>query len=455
MEGLYNMNTIKKKDIITCGFALFAIFFGAGNLIFPPFLGILSGDRWFEAMIGFLITDPVLPILGTLVTMKLGGRADDLGKRVSPKFAKLIGMVAILTIGPFFAVPRTGATTHEIFIQPLFGANAPILITSVVFFAITLWVAINPSKVIDYVGNILTPVLLIILAIIVTKSIIAPPDPMVTTATAGLFSYGFKEGYQTMDALGAALMAGIVSTDLIRRGYTDEKIKMKAGIGVGIVAFVLLALVYGGLTYAGATVGGHYTADTPRTELLIGMTTLLLGDLGKVAMGIAVALACLTTSTGLVSTCGNYFETISDGKLKYKTVVIVATVISFVISLLGVEKLIAIAVPVLTAIYPVIMVLILLSVFDKKIKYNWTYTGAVVGAFAVSLTEGLGLFGQMTGMTVMGSLSSIVQALPFAGLGFGWVIPSIVCSIVFTIISKLTNKGDIGENYKLASEVKR
>ena len=153
---------IKKKDIITCGFALFAIFFGAGNLIFPPYLGVLSGDRWFESMIGFLLTDPVLPILGVLVTMKLGGRADDLGKRVSPKFAKLIGMVAILTIGPFFAVPRTGATTHEIFVQPVFGSGVPIIVTSIVFFAITLWLAINPSKVIDYVGNILKPILLVI-----------------------------------------------------------------------------------------------------------------------------------------------------------------------------------------------------------------------------------------------------------------------------------------------------
>lgn len=446
------MNNIKKKDIITCGFALFAIFFGAGNLIFPPYLGVMSGDKWFESMIGFLLTDPVLPILGVLVTMKLGGRADDLGKRVSPKFAKLIGMVAILTIGPFFAVPRTGATTHEIFIQPLFGADASIIITSVIFFAITLWVSINPSKVIDYVGNILTPVLLIILTIIVTKSIIAPPDPLVTTGATGLFANGFKEGYQTMDALGAALMAGIVSTDLIRRGYKDEKTKMKASIGVGLVAFVLLAFVYGGLTYAGATVGGHYAASTPRTELLIGMTTLLLGDMGKIAMGVAVALACLTTSTGLVSTCGNYFETISNGKLKYKSVVTVATIVSFVISLLGVEKLIAIAVPVLTAIYPVVMVLVILSIFDKKIKYNWTYTGAVTGAFIVSLTEGLSLFGQMSGNAALASLGGLIQVLPLAGLGFAWILPSIVGSVIFTLISKFTNKGDIHENYKVAME---
>ena len=446
------MNKIKKKDIITCGFALFAIFFGAGNLIFPPYLGVLSGDRWYESMIGFLLTDPALPVIGVLVTMKLGGRADDLGKRVSPKFAKLIGMVAILLIGPLFAVPRTGATTHEIFTQPLFGSNIPVIVTALVFFALTWWIAINPNKVIDYVGNTLTPVLLVILAVIVVKSIATPPGQTITTDASGLFSLGFKEGYQTMDALGAALMAGIVSTDLIRRGYTDEKTKLKAGVGVGLVALVLLAFVYGGLTYAGATVGEFYNAATPRTDLLIGMTTLLMGDIGKLALGVAVALACLTTSTGLISTCGNYFTTITDGKLEYKKVVTVATIVSLVISLLGVESIISIAVPVLTIIYPVVIVLIFLSIFDKKIKYNWTYTGAVVGAFAVSLLEGLGLFGQMTGISGLVGLGNVINVLPLAKDGFGWIIPALLGSLLFTLISKYTNIGGVGEKYKILEE---
>ncbi len=432
----------KTKDIITCGFALFAIFFGAGNLIFPPHLGVLAGNRWYEAMIGFLLTDPVLPILGVIVTIGLGGRADDLGKRVSPKFAKLLGTIAILTIGPFFAVPRTGATTHEIFVEPMFG-NVPILLTSLIFFGITLWVAINPNSVIDYIGNILTPALLVILAVIVGMSIINPPDPMVSTDATGLFVYGFKEGYQTMDALGAALMAGIVISDLVRRGYTDEKEQIEAGRKIGIVAFVLLALVYGGLTYAGATVGGHFNADTPRTDLLIGMTQLMLGNIGKAIMGLAVALACLTTSTGLISTCGNYFETITDGKLKYKNIVIVATTVAFLLSLLGVERLITIAVPILTAIYPVIIVLIFMSVFDKKIKYDWTYRGAVIGAFSVSLTEGINLFSVMRGGNALGSLMSIIKTFPLDDYGFNWFVPAVVCSVVFTLISRHVQKSRI------------
>lgn len=441
------MKNIKNKDIIICGFALFAIFFGAGNLIFPPYLGVLSGDRWLQSMIGFLLTDPVLPIIGVLVTMRLGGRADDLGKRVSPKFAKLLGLLAILFIGPLFAVPRTGATTHEIFIQPIFGANVPIALTSIIFFGITLLIAINPTKVISYVGSILTPALLIILTVTIVMAIISPPGDIITTNETSLFSYGFKEGYQTMDGLGASLMAGLVITDLVRRGYTDKKTKLKAGTGVGIVAFILLALVYGGLNYAGATVVSYYTPDTSRTDILIGMTELLLGNTGKFALSFAVALSCLTTSTGLISTCGNYFDTITDGKFKYKTVVIVATVVSFVISLLGVNNIINIAVPVLTAIYPVVIVLILLSIFDKKITYNWTYTGAVIGAFIVSLLEGLGLFGKMVGISGLASLTRIVELIPLGKSGFGWVLPSILGSLMFTLISIYTSKRQEGQQY--------
>ena len=431
---------IKRKDVIICGFALFAIFFGAGNLIFPPYLGIVAGDRWYVAMFAFLLSDPVLPILGVIVTAKLGGRADDLGKRVSPKFSKFIGTIAILTIGPFFAVPRTGATTHEIFVAPLFP-SVPNWVTCIIFFAITLYITLNPGKVIDVIGKYLTPALIVILTLIVIIAIVNPPDAKVTTETTGLFTRGFSEGYQTMDALGSPLMAGIVITDLIRRGYTDKEVQFKASVQIGIVSFILLALVYGGLTYAGATVGGHFNADSERTAILIGMVELMLGNVGKVFMGVAVALACLTTSSGLSSTCGNYFETISNGKLKYKNIVYVCVAIALALSLIGVSGLIAIAVPILSAIYPVYIVLIIMSIFDEKIKYNWTYTGAVIGAFAVALVESINLASVMRGGTLLQSAADSLRALPLGQFGFEWLLPAVVCSVVLTLISMVGKVG--------------
>lgn len=422
---------IKRSDIIVCGFALFAIFFGAGNLIFPPYLGVISGDRWATAALAFNLSDPLLPVLGVIVTAFLGGRAEDLGKRVSPGFVIAIGTIAILLIGPFFSVPRTGATTHEVFVQS-FIPTAPQWITSVVFFGLTLYLALNSSKVIDAIGKFLTPGLILILILVFVAAVLNPAGPKVATETPDLFAMSFREGYQTMDALGAALMTGIVMTDLKRRGYVDREGRLRASIWVGLVAMVLLAAVYASLTYAGSTVSGFYTADTDRTQILVGMIDKLLGGWGKFAMGIVVSLACLTTSVGLTSTCGNFFHSISKGKWSYRTIVLVTVLVEFVISLLGVNAIINVAVPVLSAIYPVVIILIFLSIFDKWLAWDWTYLGGVVGALAIGLIQAAHLFSKMQGGNFLKDWADWTYRLPLNQYGFEWLLPSLIMAVIFT-----------------------
>lgn len=436
---------IKRKDVIICGFALFAIFFGAGNMIFPPYLGVISGDRWFTASIGFLLSDPVLPVLGVLVTARLGGRAIDLGKRVGWKFSAVISAICILIIGPFFAVPRTGATTHEMFVAPNLPSVPPI-VTAVVFFGLTLYLVLNPGKVLDYIGQFLTPALLIVLAIITAVAIVNPPAAAVATDTPELFKMSFKEGYQTMDALGASLMSGIVLTDLIRRGYTDDKSQVKASIQIGIIAFICLALVYGSLTYVGSTVSSMFTGDMDRTAILLGTVETLLGGVGKFILGLGVALACLTTSTGLISTCGNFFNDVTDGKLKYKHVVTVATVIAFAISLIGVEGIIKIAVPVLTAVFPIVICLILLSIFDFQIKYNGVFIGGVIGAGVIGIIEAINLFSQMSGGNALAGVVEKINTLPLANFAFEWIVPAAICAIIGGLLGKFAGFGGTRED---------
>ena len=434
------MSRKKIIDIIICGFALFAIFFGAGNLIFPPYLGVISGNNWGIANIAFLLSDPLLPILGVIVTALLGGQATDLGKRVSKHFSIIIGAISIILIGPLFAVPRTGATTHEIFVQS-FVPSAPQWITSLIFFGLTLYIAIHSHTVIDAIGKYLTPILLFILLLVFIAAVIQPNASFQTTTSTGLFSQSFKEGYQTMDALGAALMAGVVISDLTRRGYTEKKEQHQMMFGVGIVSFILLALVYSSLTYAGATVSTVYDSTVQRPALLIGLIEQLLGSFGKVAMGIAVSFACLTTSVGLITTCGHYFSTLTNGKLEYKKIVVVSVVISFLLSLLGVDALLQLAVPVLSAIYPMVIALIFLSIFDRYIVYNWTYTGAVVGAFFIGGIQAIHLFSQMQGGNFLSELAAWTNTLPLNQFGFEWLVPAIIGSVVFTIFSKFTGIG--------------
>ena len=434
------MSRKKIIDIIICGFALFAIFFGAGNLIFPPYLGVISGNNWGIANIAFLLSDPLLPILGVIVTALLGGQATDLGKRVSKHFSIIIGAISIILIGPLFAVPRTGATTHEIFVQS-FVPSAPQWITSLIFFGLTLYIAIHSHTVIDAIGKYLTPILLVILLLVFIAAVVQPNAGFQTTTSAGLFSQSFKEGYQTMDALGAALMAGVVISDLTRRGYTEKKEQHQMMFGVGIVSFILLALVYSSLTYAGATISTVYDSTIQRPALLIGLIEQLLGSFGKVAMGIAVSFACLTTSVGLITTCGHYFSTLTNGKLEYKKIVVVSVVISFLLSLLGVDALLQLAVPVLSAIYPMVIALIFLSIFDRYIVYNWTYTGAVVGAFFIGGIQAIHLFSQMQGGNFLSELAAWTNTLPLNQFGFEWLVPAIIGSVVFTVISKFTGMG--------------
>ena len=427
----------KFKDIIIVGFALFAIFFGAGNLIFPPYLGVLSGTEYKKAMLGFLLTDPVLPILGVIITAKLGGRADDLGKRVGNNFSKILGTVTILTIGPLFAIPRTAATTHEVFVSKVFPGT-PEWVSALVFFALTAIFVFNETGVIDKIGKYLTPGLVIILLVIIGKCIVDPIGIMNIATENQIFLKGFAEGYQTMDALGAALMTGIVVSDLKRKGYVNDKERLKLVKWVGLVAFVLLAVIYGGLIYVGATASKIYTVQNTRVDILLGTVQNILGSAGKIAIGIAVSLACLTTSVGLTAIAGDFFSNITKDKLGYKPIVIATVVVSGVLSLVGVEALIKAAVPILSTVYPIIMVLIFLGIFEKYIKFDMIYKGAVLATFVVSLVEVLN-----SKFKIFGSFAKLIKTLPFSSVGFEWLLPAIVTGAIFGLIAYIQEKRKI------------
>lgn len=423
----------RTQDIFVSGLALFAIFFGAGNLIFPPYLGVTTGDGWFATMCGFLLADPVIPILTVFITAFAGGRAVDLGKRVSPGFAKLLSLVAIICIGPAFAIPRTAATTHEVGVMPFFP-NAPAFITSIIFFAITFALAYKESGVVDIIGKYITPALLIFLVLIIAKAIITPVGAIVPVEhDGGFFVSGFYEGYQTLDALAAPLFTGIVVADLIRKGYGEvsEKERRSFIMMVGLVCFVALAVVYGGLTYLGAQGSSMFTADDSRVEILVSLVGMLFGSFGKIALGLAVALACLTTSVGLTSAAGNFFEDISNGKIKYGITVIVVTVISFALSLIGVDAIIALAGPVLTIVYPIIIALVFYMMFEKRVRYDMAYIVMVAGVLVIAVIETVG------DKIGLGSLAASIQNLPLGQFGFTWFVPSLVCFAVGYLIGKM------------------
>lgn len=427
----------KMTDLIVVGFALFSMFLGAGNLIFPPYLGLHAGETWLPALIGFLLTGVGLPLMTVYATLRSGGTIMTLARYVGRPFGRLLGLIVVLSIGPMFAIPRTAATTYEVGIATIVP-SVPIEVSSIVFFVIVWALTINRSKVVDRLGKYLTPFLLLTLFAIVVAAVINPiGTPGAAAEPAYNFAGGFTEGYQTMDALAASMFAGVALSNIVARGYNNREEQLSMSIRCGVIAAVLLGLVYCGLTYGGAGAPGAFPADIDRSALLIGMTSGLLGSIGAYCLSIAVILACLTTAIGLTVTTGEYFNELSGGKLSYKLVVTLTVIAALLISVLGVTTIINLAVPFLNMVYPVLMALVICNCLDRFIPNKNAYIGALIGAFLISFIDGLSAVGSL-GISAdwIDSLLEFKANLPLASFGLSWVIPAVVLAIVCSFIPR-------------------
>ena len=429
----------KTNDVIWVGLALFAMFFGAGNLIFPPFLGFLAGGKWSIALVGFLITGIGMPLMGIMASARAGGSVEYLAERVSPWFGRLLSLVIILAIGPLLAIPRTAATTFEMGVRPNLPSVTP-AISSLVFFGITLYFALNRKKVVDKIGKILTPFLLLTLALIILKGIFRPLGEAVGGTLTNAFGSGFREGYQTMDTLASVVFAEIIIATMIFKGYRQISDQVKMTSLAGVIAATGLGLVYGGLAYLGATAVSLFPGDVERTNLLIGIAQNLLGNGGKVALGLAVSLACLTTSIGLTATVGDYFSNLTWGKLRYKAVCVATCVFSAVFATVGVTTIVRVAVPLLVTVYPIAIVLILLTMMGRLVKHRAIYAGAVAGAFSTSLFDALTSAG-----VPIEAMNRWISLIPFAKSGFPWILPALTGVVVGLILAKAGIGGRIKE----------
>lgn len=422
---------VKFKDSLVIGFALFAMFFGAGNLIFPPLLGVVSGTKWFTSFAAFLFADGGLALLGVIALTRTDGDMEALFTRAGRFIGVLIGSLMILCIGPFLAIPRTAATTYEIGIKPTIGTGLSPIIFAIIFFAIVLVLTIKPSKVVDIVGAFLTPALLICLAVLIIKGVVSPlGQPLERTLVDNLAVNGINEGYQTMDAMASCIFAGIVISSIRQKGYTERSVMVKATIVAGIVAVIGMAFVYGGLTYLGATVSPIYDNTVERTALIVSITEGILGGTGKVILAIIVALACLTTAIGLSSSCGNYFSQLTKGKLKYEVIVVVVCVFSAVISNFGVDKIVELAVPVLGMIYPAVVAYIFLGILNDKIKNDNVFKCAIWVAVILGVLHTLPGIKAFENVTALVNLAATLDKLPGGNIGFFWAIPVLIAGII-------------------------
>ena len=425
------------KDAFVIGLALFAMFFGSGNLIFPPYLGKLVGNKYPIAILGFLITGVGLPLLGILSCAKINGTFKDIAAPVGKIFSIAVTTAIILAIGPMIAIPRTAATTYELSIQPFFP-NITITIAIIIYFLINLAFVLRPSSIIDTIGKFLTPALLILLLTIIIKGILMPIDPIAITPFENVFSTSLLEGYQTMDATASVIFASIIIAAVRQKGYDDVSDIIKITSLSGIIAVIGLGTIYGGLMYLGSQTVNIFPADITKTALLTQITQTILGRTGSVFLALAVALACMTTSIGLTSSAAKYFEDITNGKLNYRVNAIIVSIMSILIATLGVDDIVAFAFPILQILYPIVIVLVILTFlgFNNKTVLTITaYTTLFVGILDNLKSVGLNI----------GFVNKLISFIPLSNIGFSWLIPAVIAFLFSLTYVKL--KGN-----KIASE---
>ncbi|MFE5431252.1 MULTISPECIES: branched-chain amino acid transport system II carrier protein [Bacillaceae] len=434
--------------IIVTGLMLFALFFGAGNLIFPAMLGQSAGTNLWSASLGFIITGVGLPFI-TILAFGFSGKNDvqSLASRAHPLFGIIFTVVLYLSLGPLFALPRTGSVSYEIGIKPFLSNDVgflPLLIFTIIYFGIACLLSINPSKMLDIVGKILTPLLLIFIGILIVVAIINPMGEIqspVADYSDNSFFKGFKEGYLTMDTL-AGFAFGIIVINAIKdKGITSRKEVLGFCMKAGLIAATLLVIVYASITYVGATSVEKLGQLGNGGDVLAQASNHFFGSAGAVLLGLIVIAACLTTSIGLITACATYFNKILPA-VSYKSYVVIFSVFSAAVANVGLTKLISITVPVLTALYPVAIVLIVLTFFHSFFKgKSEVYLGSLLLTAIISIMDGIVASG-----IKMESVSDLfTQYLPLYSVGVGWVIPAIIGGVLGYMIYLM--KGDPKEAY--------
>lgn len=421
-------------DSIIIGFATFAIFFGAGNLIFPPFIGFTSGTEWVPALLGMTITGVILPVLGIVAVSAGGGTFADLTKPIAPWFYKVFCTLIMVVIGTFINVPRTAATSYEIAIKPFFP-SFPTVLFSILFFAIVFLVSANRAKVIDKIGKFLSPFKIGLLLVIVVVAIYSPIGNPISTHLAQPFLNAFVQSYQTADVLTGLLVANIIIAAIRAKGYVGKELK-KITIYVSAIAGLGLFIIYGGLLYLGAS-GSQVIPNNniERTSLLVDLMQKLMGQGGLTLLALCVLLACMVTAIGLTSGTSDFLTVLTKNKISYTTWVAINAIISAIFANVKVDALISAATPIFLALYPISITVVILGLCTKYIPNRGSYIGTVCFTFIFSLNDAFNSMGIKSD-----GFNSLVAKIPFSSQGFTWLIPAIVGFIAGTIIYKIIGK---------------
>ena len=428
------MKALKTPDLLALGFMTFALFLGAGNIIFPPSAGMAAGENLAAASLGFLLTGVGLPLLTIVALARVGGGMALLTAPLGRRAGTLFAVAVYLAIGPLFATPRTAVVSFEMGVAPFTGNSAtPLLLYTLAYFAAVLFLALNPGRLVDRIGKFITPVLLAGLLVLGGAALFVPAGAIGETAEAyraAPFVQGFLQGYLTMDTLGALVFGIVIATAIRDRGVTERGLITRYSVIAGLIAALGLSLVYLALFYLGATSQGIAGEAQNGVQILTAYVQHTFGTPGSLLLALVITLACLTTAVGLLAACGEFFSGLLP--VSYRAVVVTFGLFSLLVANQGLTQLISVSVPVLVGLYPLAIVLVLLSLLDSL----WLSARRIfLPVMSVTL-----LFGLVDGIAAAGFkhwVPTPLLELPLADQGLGWLVPVLATLLMVALLDRL------------------
>lgn len=434
------MTRLKGQDVLALGFMTFALFLGAGNIIFPPSAGLAAGANLLPAALGFLLTGVGLPLLTVVALARVGGGMDNLTAPLGKVAGSLLAVAVYLAIGPLFATPRTAVVSFEMGVAPFTGdERLPLLLYTLAYFSVVLFLSLNPGRLVDRIGKFITPVLLSALLVLGGAALFAPAGEIGVVSDGyreNPLVQGFLQGYLTMDTLGA-LVFGIVIASAIRdRGVSDGALVTRYSMIAGVVAAIGLSLVYLALFYLGATSQGIAGDAENGVQVLTTYVNHTFGTTGSLLLAVVITLACMTTAVGLLTACGEFFSKLLP--VPYRLVVIAFGLFSLIVANQGLTQLISFSIPVLVGLYPLAIVLVALSLANRL----WcSQTLVFVPVMAVTLVFGVadGLAASAFGDHVPAWFGQ----LPLASQSLGWLVPVLVTLALVALLDRILGSRQI------------
>ncbi|BBP82516.1 branched-chain amino acid transport system 2 carrier protein [Pseudomonas sp. Pc102] len=431
------MTRLKGSDLLALGFMTFALFLGAGNIIFPPSAGMAAGENVWRAALGFLLTGVGLPLLTVVALARVGGGMDRLTAPLGKAAGLAFAVAVYLAIGPLFATPRTAVVSFEMGVAPFTGESGIALFTySVLYFGAVLFLALNPGKLVDSIGKFITPVLLAALLVLGGAAMSMPAGPIGSTSQAyqaAPLVEGFLQGYLTMDTLGALVFGIVIATAIRDHGVEDAGLVTRYSVIAGIIAASGLAAVYLALFYLGATSQGIAGDAQNGVQILTAYVQHTFGTVGSLLLAVVITLACLTTAVGLLTACGEFFSRILP--VSYRTVVLGLAAFSLLVANQGLTQLIAFSVPVLVGLYPLAIVLVALSLCNRLwLSSRRVFVPTMLVALVFGLIDGLGAAGFKS------LVPSFIEHLPFSSQSLAWLLPVLLVLVLAVIADRLAGR---------------